>query len=548
MAPTKKRLGSLPANAPLDSGKCMTCRTLMSWPAASDDALIKCPVCVTLNRATTLKERTRSAQHDAKERPSGEAQGPVETINIDHTRWLIDDCFHRHAIARFCSSPSGVGNHEHEMTTLFKAAREYLARCFSSVEAVSSSFSSCHSDPLPDSPMIDWDQVSEWYSLIVYPAERWPGICAEISQRQDYRCPTDEELQTAERDVLNAQGQLQDRLIKVTTNLLCKPGGRFSEVEELKFFLIILENPLIHPDHRNVHEKSIAEPSLSGPLAGRHSGVIKRIIGLINNVPPHLHHQLVLWWSKHDHRHFSRTKDLVSGFLSYRLLRQEASRRDLDPRSMPGLASEMQFRHSDMELEDGIFYLAKNQWSRGYLRETSYHGDWQIRAACAVLGLLFDANKKAGFMAKSDFCNSLADYVEVHSEFHQWGQGKSFSLCQYPFLLSMWAKTQILKHSVSRQVEDAAVGAIFSATSTSMFLTLDVKRECLADESLTEIGAAMHEGAIGSKRGLRIKFRGEEGIDDGGPRKEWFSLLIKEVFNPENGKPCHLPIISRGLT
>ena len=34
---------------------------------------------------------------------------------------------------------------------------------------------------------------------------------------------------------------------------------------------------------------------------------------------------------------------------------------------------------------------------------------------------------------------------------------------------------------------------------------------------------------------LQVKFVGEEGVDEGGPQKEFFQLLVRECFNPEFG-------------
>jgi hypothetical protein len=42
------------------------------------------------------------------------------------------------------------------------------------------------------------------------------------------------------------------------------------------------------------------------------------------------------------------------------------------------------------------------------------------------------------------------------------------------------------------------------------------------------------------KKGLKIDFIGEEGVDAGGLRKEWFLLLIREVFDEAHGKCLNL--------
>lgn len=47
----------------------------------------------------------------------------------------------------------------------------------------------------------------------------------------------------------------------------------------------------------------------------------------------------------------------------------------------------------------------------------------------------------------------------------------------------------------------------------------------------TVVGSGQEE----LKKGLRIDFLGEEGVDAGGIRKEWFLLLIREVFDEAHG-------------
>jgi len=37
------------------------------------------------------------------------------------------------------------------------------------------------------------------------------------------------------------------------------------------------------------------------------------------------------------------------------------------------------------------------------------------------------------------------------------------------------------------------------------------------------------------RKQLKVKFHGEEGIDEGGVQKEFFQLIIEELFNPEIG-------------
>lgn len=40
---------------------------------------------------------------------------------------------------------------------------------------------------------------------------------------------------------------------------------------------------------------------------------------------------------------------------------------------------------------------------------------------------------------------------------------------------------------------------------------------------------------IDLRKQLRVDFRGEEGIDEGGLQKEFFQLLVEKLFDPMHG-------------
>jgi hypothetical protein len=42
------------------------------------------------------------------------------------------------------------------------------------------------------------------------------------------------------------------------------------------------------------------------------------------------------------------------------------------------------------------------------------------------------------------------------------------------------------------------------------------------------------------KKPLKVKFVGEEGIDQGGVQKEFFQLIVEEIFDPKFGKGARL--------
>lgn len=47
------------------------------------------------------------------------------------------------------------------------------------------------------------------------------------------------------------------------------------------------------------------------------------------------------------------------------------------------------------------------------------------------------------------------------------------------------------------------------------------------------------------KKQLFVEFEGEQGVDEGGVSKEFFQLVLEEIFNPDIGElPVHLSFIS----
>lgn len=426
---------------------------------------------------------------------------------------------------------------------------------------------------------MDWGELENWYRTITCPTEGWLSVFDEISTSKPH---AKVDIAALENDLLQGQVHVHQALLKYTEMLLKRPRHIISQPADMRFLLIILENPLLHSGqlpveglvHRNtarrrpqaIHQTvkpdgSTAGPS-SGPLSGQHSGIIKRVIGLISNSPPLCHTYLTSWWMKYDTERYMRTKDLLSGFLAYRMLRQRNKKRlkaaDEDVVTS-FLIPQMRSGQSGAEIHDEIGALSLSNLSKKSAEPekiTSYPDDWQVKAISRVLALVFAANdsntgretyhyhsghQSGHRLPSSDFYVSMVDYIDLVKDFDTWeAKQGAFSFCQYPFLLSVGAKISILEHDTRRQMQskarNALIDSIMSNKSVQQYLTLTVRRECLVDDSLMAVSEVLGNGTDDIKKGLRIKFRGEEGIDGGGLRKEWFQLVIRDIFNPDFGK------------
>ncbi|XP_067908690.1 probable E3 ubiquitin-protein ligase HECTD2 isoform X4 [Heterodontus francisci] len=132
---------------------------------------------------------------------------------------------------------------------------------------------------------------------------------------------------------------------------------------------------------------------------------------------------------------------------------------------------------------------------------------WWIPSATRVLALLNAANSLANppIIPFMDFYNSTLDHIDLLEEYHIWqcyGNSHRFSFCQFPFILSLAAKKVIIQRDSEQQMITVA--------------RLTRKRADL-------------------KKKLKVTFVGEAGLDMGGLTKEWFLLLIRQIFQPDYG-------------
>lgn len=421
---------------------------------------------------------------------------------------------------------------------------------------------------------MDWTELDNWYRTIIGPAEGWLSVFEEIAGSK----PAGHvDMHTLENELLQGQLHTQRALLKYTEMLLKRPRRPVLRPIDLRFLLIILENPLLHrrqlpvemtrqPNSGRRRPQAVqtlpqqegANVPTSGPLSGQHSGIVKRIVGLVSNSPPLCHNHLIHWWTIYEQDRYVKAKDLFSGFLAYRLLRQKDKKptRAADDDAVTSfMIPQMRSGQSGAQIHDEIGALSLSNTSKKSTEPekiTSYPDDWQVKAISRVLALIFAANdtspprdsnyRSIGHkLPSSDFYVSMVDYIDLIKDFDTWeAKQGTFSFCQYPFLLSVWAKTSILEHDTRRQMQtkarDAFIDSIMSNKSVQQYLTLTVRRECLVDDSLMAVSEVIGSGTDDIKKGLRIKFRGEEGIDGGGLRKEWFQLVIRDVFNPDYGE------------
>ncbi|KAK0651290.1 hypothetical protein B0T16DRAFT_322335 [Cercophora newfieldiana] len=426
-------------------------------------------------------------------------------------------------------------------------------------------------------PRIDWQEVEAWYTTVVEAAKSWSSVYNDLVGEEPALAVSPTMLEEIESQILIGQEHAQRTLLKACEAIMKRPGRPLSGPHELRFLLIISANPLLHASHKpytgefdHLNEAPSQHSSSAhrgtGPVAGRHSGIIKRIVGLLSNTSPECHTHLVHWFARYPEPLFLQLKDLVSAFLAYRLIRQNEKKYEVKIDVTDGLIPSMGAGRSPASLHAALGQTpGSGKKQKEKPKRIIYQDDWQIKAAAQVLGLLFAANNmgharrnqvsqlessggsnrervqvRGQIVATSDFYTTLLDDSDLVADFEAWeGKKGKFSFCQYPFLLSVGAKIQILEYDARRQMENKARDAFFDSLMShrviQTHLVLNVRRDCLVDDSLKAVSEVIGGGAEDIKKGLKIVFSGEEGVDAGGLRKEWFLLLVRELFNPDYG-------------
>eukprot|EP00029_Vermamoeba_vermiformis_P000446 TRINITY_DN1050_c0_g2_i1.p1 TRINITY_DN1050_c0_g2~~TRINITY_DN1050_c0_g2_i1.p1 ORF type:complete len:725 (-),score=207.85 TRINITY_DN1050_c0_g2_i1:153-2327(-) len=184
-------------------------------------------------------------------------------------------------------------------------------------------------------------------------------------------------------------------------------------------------------------------------------------------------------------------------------------------------------------LQDVIALRLVNETGNQRYRLNSDEG---IIGAVKLISFIHKVNEKRHVIRYDQFYNELLnDTIDLRDDFTNWKRDNGFSFISTPFILTPEVKSKvILIESIvnQRRRRVDAFQEMMMGVMTSPFLELRVRREHLIEDSLSQLSAADRTDLV---KELKVQFVGEEGIDEGGVSKEWFQLIVKEIFDPKYG-------------
>ena len=119
---------------------------------------------------------------------------------------------------------------------------------------------------------------------------------------------------------------------------------------------------------------------------------------------------------------------------------------------------------------------------------------------------------------------------------------KPFCLISYKFLFDPASKNEVLKYFNDQKQADQIlnslnnIGGIFPFNNNldnpfTIFFILNIRRDNLIEDTLN----AVSNPNINLQKPLKVKFINEQGVDEGGVRKEFFMLLVRQLFDANYG-------------
>ena len=144
---------------------------------------------------------------------------------------------------------------------------------------------------------------------------------------------------------------------------------------------------------------------------------------------------------------------------------------------------------------------------------------------------------------KIQFEDDINNEEEEDEELDKNNNKIEFTLFDYMWLFNTSAKYDIIHLFNNRKQKSEFLKALNNGHDNHMNvfdlifnrnkfnLTLHIHRDRLIEDTLNEL----EKNGQNLQNELKVKFIGEEGVDEGGVRKEFFILLIRQIFDPNYG-------------
>ncbi|CAN7998182.1 unnamed protein product [Ixodes hexagonus] len=159
---------------------------------------------------------------------------------------------------------------------------------------------------------------------------------------------------------------------------------------------------------------------------------------------------------------------------------------------------------------------------------------------CELLGIKVTDCRKPLIPFEEFYNEPLSEQLESDRGFvHSRGASKDgqFSFLNHAFVLTPAVKALGLYYDNRIRMYSerhlSVIQMLVGGAPANPYLRLNVRRDHLIDDALHKLELVAMESPSSLKKQLVVEFEGEQGIDEGGVSKEFFQLVVEEIFNPD---------------
>ncbi|XP_003737624.1 ubiquitin-protein ligase E3A [Galendromus occidentalis] len=142
-----------------------------------------------------------------------------------------------------------------------------------------------------------------------------------------------------------------------------------------------------------------------------------------------------------------------------------------------------------------------------------------------------------------EFYNELlSDQLLIEHDYSNYREGnpsEKFSFLFCPFILTPSARIQALnldnRIKMSNHRTRSYLSSLMHGELLNPVLKLRVRREHIVEDALVNLEWVALENPTDLKKQLVVEFDGEQGVDEGGVSKEFFQLIVEQLFNIDYG-------------
>lgn len=305
----------------------------------------------------------------------------------------------------------------------------------------------------------------------------------------------------------------------------------------LNLFVIVMENS-------NLHSPEYLEMAL--PLFCK----------AMSKLPLPAQAKLIRLWSKYTAAQIRRMVETFQQLITYRVISNEFSSRNLvnDDDAVVAatkclkimhyaniIAGDVDTGHNEEEDDEAVAESSEITLQELLGEERRNKKGPRVDPLETELGVkTIDCRKP--LVSFEDFINEpLNDVLEMDKDytFFKVETENKFSFMTCPFILNAVTKNLGLYYDNRiRMYSERRITVLYSLVQGQQlnpYLRLKVRRDYIIDDALVRLEMIAMENPADLKKQLYVEFEGEQGVDEGGVSKEFFQLVVEEIFNPDIG-------------